>query len=257
MIFGNDDSHWQVAIDQDIAWTRGARFKVNKSTDGNYFVDSLGISFHLTARAKGMPSTLFHYFRTKAKGEDQFAHIKEINDPYELDLPACIDCEDKEGLSSYYKPLITSRLQTLVKALKGYKGFPWPMIYTSQGWWDEYVLPWSGWAECPLMIASWGNHTIVPEGWEPGNETPRMPRDWANAGKDWMIWQIGKQPGYLWGASSREIDVDIWNEKYPLPVISAPVPEPEPPPPPPPAPEDISSQVRVMINSKTYELKEI
>jgi GH25 family lysozyme M1 (1,4-beta-N-acetylmuramidase) len=247
MIFGNDVSHWQIAINQDVAYARGARFKVNKSTDGNYYVDNLGISFHLASREKGMPSTLFHYFRTKAKGEDQFAHMKEVNDPHDLDLPVCIDCEDKEGLSSYYKPLITSRLQTLVRYLRGYKGFAYPMIYTNIGWWNEYILPWSGWAECPLMVADWGLHTIIPEGWQPPNGEPRLPYSWKDAGKDWMIWQIGRQKGSLWGAKSNLIDVDIWNENYPLPVISAPIP-PEPPV------DDPMSRVIVSLDEKTYKL---
>lgn len=221
MIWGIDDSHWQIDIDHEVAWEAGARFSIDKATEGVRHVDRIGLALRARARARGMPGTLFHYFSPQMNGRAQAEHLMKTAGPFELDLPVCIDCEDKT-IPSLHRQLITSRLQALVVALRGFKGFPFPMIYTSPGWWNDFTLPWSGWQYCPLMVASWGNHTIVPAGWVPGPNEPLLPRDWKKAGRPQMVWQVGKQAGSLWGAKSKEIDVDVWNEAYPFPVVRQP-----------------------------------
>ena len=223
MIQGVDCSRWQTSMDWEKAKQQGARFAILKATEGAGYKDPKFDEFYRGAKAAGLVVGAYHFFRATTSGELQAQHIENVLGGYVLDLPVALDCEAYNGVSAN---LATSRLQSLVFELEGYQGYQHPMIYTSVGLWNDYILPSSLWRECPLWVANW-NVSV-----------PRLPRDWT----DYYIWQTGIENGQEWGASSAGIDVNQWNEAYPFPGTT----------PPPPVPEQVMGYMQVLIGGKLY-----
>jgi lysozyme len=229
MIQGLDVSKWQGDMDWAKAWAAGARFCIIKCSESASYQDPKFPEFYQGARDAGMAVSAYHFFRATVSGEAQAVNIRNAIGDRVLDLPVAIDVELFDNVTP---ALATSRLQNLLYELLDYKGHPYPMIYTSCGLWNPHILTWSGWRYCPLWVANWS----VP--------VPRLPRDWT----DYLIWQTGKELGSKWGATSREIDVNQWNEAYPFLVTTTPPVEP------PPAEPDLASRVRVSVDGVPYKL---
>lgn len=215
MINGLDISRWQGDVDFERAWQAGVRFVMIKCSEGSSWIDPKFTDFYERAKSVGMAVGAYHWYRPLSASA-QMTIIQEAIGDRKLDFPLALDVEYHHNA----KPdLYTSYLQQLVNKLSGFGGFEWPMIYTRASFWDSYVLSWSGWRQLPLWVAHWKT------------TKPTLPRDWNT----WHIWQYDVDVGENWGAESRQVDVDYWNEAFPFPG-TVPVPEPPPPEPPPPEP---------------------
>jgi hypothetical protein len=99
-----------------------------------------------------------------------------------------------------------------------------PIIYTSVGFWNANVLPWTGWKNHPLWIAFWSttaSFPLIPEAWKVDGKVPTgVPVMWQ--------WRVFKGGGPYFGVSSADVDMDTT-----YPSFGALLGEPVPPPPPP------------------------
>jgi len=133
---------------------------------------------------------VYHVFFPGIDGREQADHFIDVILGLDYTLPPAIDVERIDGES---KQSITGTLQGLVSRFKDRMGF-YPMIYTSPGYWNYYVLTWSRWVLCPLWVAHWTSM-----------DNPILPYSWV----DWYIWQFTSQGnGASLGANSRYLDIN-------------------------------------------------
>lgn len=213
MIYGVDVSHWQDKMDWKKAWNKGARFAIVKASQGLRYKDPDFEENVNGALEAGFVVGGFHYFENAADGVGQADNFREATLGYDFAIEPSIDAEDK-GLAD--ARILTANLQKLVIELVQPELHPHPLMYTRASWFDERVLPWSGWELCGLWAAHWGV------------EVPTLPYPWAKAKKAWKIHQKRLDPGHLWGAKSKQIDVDVWNDAvFPFPGVIKPETKPE------------------------------
>lgn len=193
MIYGLDVSRWQGKMNWKKAWDNGARFAIVKASQGMSYKDPEFKRNIDGALEQGFAIGAYHYFENASDGEAQAENFKKATAGYDYDIEYSIDAEDPATTAKI--SVLTSNLQKQVLGFRGYQGFEMPMIYTRKSWFDARVLAWSYWSSCPLWVAHWEALT------------PVLPKFW----KTWKIWQKGLESGPLWGAESRQIDVNVWN----------------------------------------------
>ena len=197
MINGIDISRWQGGMDFTVARQAGIDFVYIKASEGSGYRDPLCAAFNREARLSHLLAGAYHYFHPAARPAEQLAVFEAACAGLTWDLPAALDCEESDGLPP---EAVTAALQALVELLHE-RGGRRPVIYTSAGWWNKNVLPWSGWRRLPLWVAHWNV------------SQPLLPRDWGQAGTGWTLWQYagrGSRQGKRHGAASRDIDLDYF-----------------------------------------------
>ena len=197
MIYGIDISRWQRAMDFSLARREGLDFCYIKASEGGKYQDPCLPVFQREARAHQLLAGAYHYFHPTASPAAQLENFCAAAAGLEWDLPPAVDVEEHDGCPA---DQVTSCLQRLVKLYRQRFG-RWPLVYTSPGFWNKHLLPWSGWAGLPLWVAHWG----VVQPW--------LPRDWRLAGASWTVWQYsgrGNRQGARYGAASRDIDLDCF-----------------------------------------------
>jgi len=106
----------------------------------------------------------------------------------ELDAVIDIECHDDLKKSD-----LANVVEKFVKGLEDAIGQA-VMIYTSAGFWNQY-MPVTGWAKHKrLWVASWTSHF-----------EPTLPDEWAVPGKPWTFWQHSakNQLGAQYGVATK------------------------------------------------------
>ena len=175
--FGIDLSHWEGRID----WAAAAPaigFAYFKCTDGVKFTDN---QFAYNARGcsgTGLPHAPYHYFQPHLDPTAQAEHfIATAGLNYKRYI---VDVESPE-----WDPKIVQKLHAFLERVEKLTGTR-PAIYTSAGYWNDYIQPLPSWtgsydlivahytaAHAPLLPHGWTKYTIwqFSDFWNvPGNQ---------------------------------------------------------------------------------------
>jgi GH25 family lysozyme M1 (1,4-beta-N-acetylmuramidase) len=199
--FGRPNIYQGAKIDPRKAIARGVKFAAARFTVGNYMTDTTAIANFDIFQDAGVMMGAYHVVADldkitgrKITASSQIQRFKDAVADRRLDYPAIADCEvirtDKKYLTS-----ITVGCVTL---LHGFKGHPFPMIYTRGYWWNANITRLPTWQRYPLFVANYG---VLK---------PYLPADWP----DWACWQHsadGNLLGDEFGFHSASIDLDYWN----------------------------------------------
>ncbi len=165
--FGIDVSHWEGSIDwQTAAPTLG--FAYFKCTDGLRFIDSQFQHNQHLCNALGIAHAPYHYFQPALDPTAQADHfIATAGKEYHRYI---VDVEAPERVTE-----LSARLLAFLQQVEKLTGVR-PAIYTSSGYWSDYVHPKPAWAgEYDLVIAQYS-----------AARAPMLPPGWT----DYVIWQF-------------------------------------------------------------------
>jgi GH25 family lysozyme M1 (1,4-beta-N-acetylmuramidase) len=195
-----DVSIWQGIMDFGIL-SQMASILMARAGYGNAYIDpQLGNNAQGTVDHQ-MALLLYWYMKPD---KDWRKHAESFAAVYK-DSPAVLpvaDCEDTGGLG---KSALGGWLYKAITEFEQKTGVMMA-IYTSPGFWNTN-LPRTDWAKQRLLhVAHW---TSAAE--------PTIPYDWSAIAnpETWTIWQYtAKGPGALWGAQSRDIDLNRYHYSY-------------------------------------------
>jgi GH25 family lysozyme M1 (1,4-beta-N-acetylmuramidase) len=157
--FGIDVSHWEGTIDWEAA-APAIGFVYSKCTDGVKFIDNQFNNNLSGCSRVGLPHAPYHYFQPLLDPTAQAEHFigtAGINyKRYIVDVEARVR-----------DPKIVLKLHTFLERVEKLTGIM-PAIYTSAGYWNDYIQPRPSWAgSYDLIIAHYTSaHTpLLPHGW--------------------------------------------------------------------------------------------
>jgi len=164
---GVDVSHWEGSIDWKLA-APTIGFAYYKCTDGVRFVDDQFASNRQGCNAAGLAHAPYHYYQPLLDPIAQADHfIRTAGKGYGRYI---VDLEEPERLEG-----ITSKLQLFLERVQQLTAIK-PAIYTSAGYWNEFIHPKSAWSkEYDLLVA---HYTLA--------HSPLLPIGWTT----WRIWQF-------------------------------------------------------------------
>ena len=199
-------------IDWEKAYRRGVRVAILRATIGNYRIDKSCAENYKACLSLGIIPTFYHVMTPEYPAQAQAKYLID-NIPGAPLLPIVID---NELVRKCNRQKITSCTQKLVQLLEEYEGRK-PIMYTSQGFWDMWVMPWSGWKNYPLFVA-WYPWQLK-EAYNNPFPIRRCPRDWIinKNGKrvaEHKLWQAsadGNGKGREYGVWSGDIDLSFYN----------------------------------------------
>jgi GH25 family lysozyme M1 (1,4-beta-N-acetylmuramidase) len=169
LTFGVDVSHWEGAIDWSVA-SQWIPFAYYKCTDGETKTDITFMANKMGCTNAGIPHAPYHYFQPTLDPIKQADHfIKVAGDGYHRYI---VDIEEKQGVSTPWNPNHLHDFLQRVEELTLIK----PAIYTSAGFWNEFVNPKPSWAhQYDLIVAHYSlkHQPLLPIGWD-----------------KWTIWQF-------------------------------------------------------------------
>ena len=164
---GVDVSHWEGSIDWKVA-APTIGFAYYKCTDGVRFVDDQFANNQRGCNQAGLAHAPYHYYQPALDPIAQAEHfIHTAGKDYKryiLDVEAP---EREEG--------ITRKLQAFLERVEQLTAIK-PAIYTSAGYWNEFIHPKPAWSkDYDLIVAHYtqAHQPILPVGW-----------------KTWRIWQF-------------------------------------------------------------------
>jgi lysozyme len=166
---GVDISHWEGEIDWEAAYP-WMPFVYFKATEGTSWVDPQFYNNKAGCDKFGIPSAPYHYWHPEYDPVAQANHFIATAGKYPRYI---VDVEDRKDnipadiVGRLYK------LLTVCEELTGIK----PAIYTSAGYWNQYMNPIPKWADdYDLIVAHYTTkrNPIIPNGW-----------------LTWKIWQFG------------------------------------------------------------------
>jgi lysozyme len=165
--FGVDVSHWEGVVDWHAA-AAGIGFAYYKCTDGINFVDPQFSNNKQGCNSVGLAHAPYHYYQPSLDPIAQANHfIKTAGYFYKRYI---VDLEKQEN-----DPHITGNLQAFLLRVQSLTGIK-PAIYTSAGYWNEFVNPKPSWAhEYDLLVAHYT-----------AERSPILPIGWTT----WCIWQF-------------------------------------------------------------------
>jgi len=195
MIRGLDVSYWQIKMDWEKSKQEDVAFGAVRCTIGGGGVDQSFDKMYNRGVDAGLIMMPYHLVLPDTPAEKQMNHFFEYftTTANKTSKYMVLDCELDKGQD---KRTITSCIQKCVKLI-GEEGYT-PIIYTAKGWWDNYVLNWTGWKDYPLWVANYpyDQGTSQFHSFEDfelyladGTRFPRIPKDWD----DWQIWQFSSQ----------------------------------------------------------------
>lgn len=184
-VTGVDVSMYQNAADWDKVKAAGVSFAIIRATQGNQKSRPVGLDLMFddhseSARNAGLKVGAYHAYLPAVTGEDQaqfFGSVVDFgNGAGWYNFSPAIDVEITNDKAP---AVITERLHVMCQRLEQDFQIK-PMIYTSPGFWNSYILPTHDdyFSSLPLWVAHWT-----------AAKSPTLPRSWKNAGKDWTIWQ--------------------------------------------------------------------
>lgn len=165
--FGIDVSHWEGKIDWQTA-APGIGFAYYKCTDGVRHVDEQFLNNQRGCSNAGLPHAPYHYFQPSLDPiaqADHFIHTAGLQyKRYIVDVEA--PQRDKK---------VTQKLLSFLGRVEVLSGTR-PAIYTSAGYWNDFIQPQPLWApRYDLIIA---HYTAA--------HTPMLPYGWMG----YVIWQF-------------------------------------------------------------------
>jgi lysozyme len=191
IVVGIDVSEDQGTIDWSAA-ASSINFAIIKATDGVEADPNFQTNW-TTARAAGVKTGVYHFFRNFHGAQEQFNQLSQtVTDPG--DFPIALDVENtpKYKLKPQDVPVI-GQLLSLIRGLYG----KLPIIYTDNGSWASLGNPDSAsgisFVECPLWIA-----------YPTSNPSPQYPSPWTA----WTFWQ------YNWKGSIPGIKTDVDLDRF-------------------------------------------
>jgi lysozyme len=165
--FGIDVSHWEGTIDWNIA-APTIGFAYFKCTDGVRFTDNQ-FNHNLSGCSRaGLPHAPYHYFQPLLDPIAQAEHF--IGTAGMNSKRYIVDVEAPEGDLK-----IVQKLHDFLEQVEKLTNTR-PVIYTSAGFWNDYIHPQPSWAGSYELIVA--HYTTV--------HTPLLPHGW----KQQIIWQF-------------------------------------------------------------------
>ena len=200
-VIGADVSHWEGLIDWQTA-VRWLPFVYYKATDGVGMIDNTFTHNHSSCQALGMPHAGYHFFQPgqdpttqanwyiSAVGVGDRRYIVDVEELGE-DLPARLN-------------VFLRRCEQLTSQK--------PAIYTSPGFWNEFVKPKPAWSRSyELIVAHYtSEHSpVLPIGWDAWTmwqytDSFYFPGCISAADGDWFNGSLGQ--AREWFGNYREID---------------------------------------------------
>ena len=221
--FGVDVSHWEGYID----WKTAARwipFVYYKATDGIGHVDNTFTYNRDQCNLLGIPHAPYHYYQTERDpvaqanwfietvGTQYKRYILDLEDPPASSLQATPNLENPSAILHQIAPDIRAFLQRC-EQLTGIK----PAIYTSPGYWNEFVKPKPTWCRnYDLLVAHYTiAHTpAIPIGWDAYtiwqfSENYYFPGCISAADGDWFNGDLGQVRA--WFGNHRQVDPPFYS----------------------------------------------
>lgn len=180
---GIDVSHWQGNIDFEKVAGAGIEYAFIKATDGATGRDAKYVENRKGARAAGIITGAYHYFRAlSSTPEAQKDNVVKTLAAAGFDSSSELFLVDAEltGNQKATRDEMADALHKLLVLLEKEVIFGGrkPFIYCSNDFWKNYISSDKyDFSAYPLWIAHWNV-----------NE-PAVPATWTNAGKSWSIWQ--------------------------------------------------------------------
>jgi GH25 family lysozyme M1 (1,4-beta-N-acetylmuramidase) len=188
-ITGIDISKWQGNVDWDAVAADGVKFAFVRVSDGLNTFDQFFDSNWEEARAAGITTGVYQFFRPSqnaiAQADLMLQHMGELQPG---DLPPVIDVEDAGGLSSSQVAAKVKQWIDHVEAETGVR----PIIYTGRFFWQDFVKS-AAYADYPLWIAHYTNGC------------PNLPSQWS----DWTFHQYTDSGS--WDGAAGAIDTNRFN----------------------------------------------
>ena len=183
---GVDVSHWEGRIDWQLA--RGSiRFAYFKCTDGFQYVDDEFQANLEGCREAGIAHAPYHYFQPALDPIAQAEHfVRTAGKGFKKYI---VDVEQPEHVQNPGNKLLA--FLTRVEKMTASR----PAIYTSAGYWNEFVHPKPDWTSKYELIAA--HYTIEHQ--------PQLPSGW----KEWRIWQFSDD--WYFPGCSEQADADWFN----------------------------------------------
>jgi GH25 family lysozyme M1 (1,4-beta-N-acetylmuramidase) len=213
--FWLDLSHWQGDI-QSLADDMTGNFKAStdgltpysfsqmvvhgvdgvvlKAAQGKDIIDPNFADYYDRARAVGLQVAAYDYVDPRYSAIEHFTNWRQAVGEREFAFVA-MDCEAASGQTIQRISAVIQQFGELLSLQ--YDRLPW--IYTSVGFWNQYVLPWSGWSDYPLWIAFWSRIAkwpLLPEAWKNVEGQPKM---WQ-----FMVSDFGQELG----VGSKQVDMN-------------------------------------------------
>jgi lysozyme len=157
---GIDVSHWEGAIDWQVA-APAIGFAYFKCTDGIRYVDEQFLNNQRGCSEAGIPHAPYHYFQPS---HDPIAQAHHFIHTAGLEYKRYILDVEKQVRD----PGIVSHLRLFLDKVEELTGIK-PAIYTSAGYWNDFVKPTPAWAKnYDLMVANYTlrHQPVLPAGWE-------------------------------------------------------------------------------------------
>jgi len=225
-IVGIDVSRWQKKVNWERALSAGISFAFIKASEGSKIIDSqFERNINETARL-GVPRGIYHFLKPSHDWKKQVELFSSLVNTSGIELDPVVDIERHDDLK---KSDLANLVEKFVKGLEDAIGQA-VMIYTSAGFWNQY-MPITGWVKHKrLWIASWTSHF-----------EPTLPDEWAVPGKSWTFWQWSakNQLGQDYGVATKSVDLNRFNGSTndflsmynltSLPGVLPPVDPPDPP----------------------------
>jgi len=198
--YGIDISRYQGEIDWKNVkkWEdHKIEFVYIKATEGATLVDNTYRTNLEGAKENNLLVGSYHFFRANTPAKLQYQNFTSVVDRAEQDIIPIIDVEVMDGCSSkeFHK-----NFSTFLKLLENHFGKK-PMIYTSNSFYNKHIaLRYKGYR---YFIGRYSTY-----------------KPFLADGHDWTIWQF-TETGKVNGIS-KNVDIDIMNEKFKLSVIMMP-----------------------------------
>jgi len=174
--WGIDVSHHQGVIDWVKVGQTGCAFAYLKATEGTSFKDSTFKRNRSQARANGIITGAYHFFRTTASMDGQLDNFAAALGVVEAgELPPVIDVEVP---SQWTRLSVSRRSELIYDFIEGVRSRLGrhinPVIYLSPSFADDVLKNDPGLSDHPLWLAHYTSKA-----------NPRVPAPW----KVWTLWQ--------------------------------------------------------------------
>jgi len=183
---GVDVSHWEGSIDWKLA-SPTIGFAYYKCTDGVKYVDQQFYDNRQGCRAVGLAHAPYHFYQPALDPAAQAEHfIRTAGKSYRQYI---VDVEVPDRQEA-----ITSKLLAFLHRVELLTGIK-PAIYTSAGYWNDFIQPHPAWASDYELIVA--HYTLAHQ--------PTLPMGW----KSWRIWQFSD--GWSFRGCNEQADGNWFN----------------------------------------------
>jgi GH25 family lysozyme M1 (1,4-beta-N-acetylmuramidase) len=207
---GIDLSHWNPNWRPAETLEAGAKFAILRAGSIN---DVTGIPYRDNLidqhYARGAPTALklgyYWYMRPQHDPVKQADYFWEIVKGFRRELPLWCDIENNGNLAP---KAVTSAVLRFCARLELHAPVG---IYTRATFSNFYMTPEPALAKYPLWVARYSPTLNHP--W--GDKGTFRPNPWRN----WLIWQWSADTNFRgseFGVDSPQIDLNVWNEEFPL-----------------------------------------